>query len=131
MEKYVNIVDFPQKSRKLFCVFRISCHDLEIERGRYNNPPKPPEDRICKLCKLEPETEEHFVLFCPTYRKLRIELFKNIVKQDPTIYNIPHSERFIYLMSNQNLIILKEVMSFLLGAYSDRTLLLRGQTPRH
>ncbi len=55
------------KNRKLFCAFRISCHDLEIERGRYDTPPKLPEERICKLCQLQPETEEHFMLFCPRF----------------------------------------------------------------
>ncbi len=32
-EKYLDLEGLPQKYRKRFCAFRISCHDLEIERG--------------------------------------------------------------------------------------------------
>jgi hypothetical protein len=128
MENYLTLEDLPQKSRKLFCSFRISCHDLEIEKGRYNNPPTPPKDRLCKLCMLEPETEEHFVIFCPSYINRRSVLLENISKHDQTIYSIADKDRFVDLMSSQNVQITKEVMLFLYGAYSDRTKLLRGES---
>ncbi len=33
-ERYLDLEGLPQKkNRKPFCAFRISCHDLEIERG--------------------------------------------------------------------------------------------------
>ena len=57
LEEYVNITDVPLSWRKLFCAFRISCHDLEIERGRYIRPRKPPEERLCKVCCKEAETD--------------------------------------------------------------------------
>ncbi len=47
-EDYLDIEDISLKHRKLFCSFRISCHDLEIKRGRYCSPSIAPEDRICK-----------------------------------------------------------------------------------
>ena len=128
-EKYLDLVDIPLKQRKLFCTFRISCHDLEIERGRYCSPSKPPEERICKICNLQPETEEHFVLFCPKYRKLRTDLFSNIMTINADIFHMPQCDRFVYLMNNQNTEIIKAVMVFLSKAYSDRALILRGQNP--
>ena len=126
-ELYLDLEDIPLKHRKLFCSFRISCHDLEIERGRYCSPPKSPDERICKVCNLQIETEEHFMLFCPKYRKLRLELFKSISMIDTTVLKIPHSERFVYLMNNQNIEIIKAVMNFLSRAYSDRALMLSGK----
>ncbi len=37
-EDYLDIEDILLKHRKLFCSFRISCHDLKIERGMYCSP---------------------------------------------------------------------------------------------
>ena len=126
-EDYLDIQDISLKHRKLFCSFRISCHDLEIERGRYCSPHKEPEDRICKICNIQTETEEHFMLFCPKYRKLRLQLIRDISEIDPNIYNIPHSSRFIYMMNNRNVEITKTVMDFLLRAYTERALILGGK----
>ncbi len=102
----------PQKNRTLFCTCRISYHDLEIERGRYSTPPKLQEERICKICKLQPETEEHFILMCSKYRFLRLELFKSIAMQYRNVYSIPHCDRFVYLMNTDNVEIIKAVMDF-------------------
>ena len=71
MENYLTIEDVPQSWRKMYCNIRISCHDLEIERGRYCRPRKPPENRICQVCKTESETEQHFILSCPAYTEFR------------------------------------------------------------
>ena len=43
--------------------FRISCHNLEIERGRYEKK-IPVEQRICKLCHADIENETTFLLDC-------------------------------------------------------------------
>ncbi len=127
---YLDLEGLPQKNRKLFCAFRISCHDLEIERRKYSTPPpKLPEERICKLCQLQPETEEDFMLFCPRYRFLRLELFKSIAMQNRNVKSIPHCDRFVYLMNNDNVEIIKAVMDFLSSAYRNRALILRGQLP--
>ncbi len=56
--------------------FRISSHRLPIERGRYNKPPLPPEERICTTCPNKPiEDEQHIVLECDMNRK---ELFEEV-----------------------------------------------------
>ncbi len=94
-EDYLDIEDITLKHRTLFCSFRISCHDLKIERGRYCSPSIAPEDRICKICNIQTETEKHFMLFCHKFRKLRLKLIRNISEIDASIYNIPHSSRLI------------------------------------
>ncbi len=67
-------------------------------------------------------------LFCPRYRFLRLELFK---LQDKTVYSIPHCDRFVYLLNNNNVEIIKAVMDFLSSAYRNRALILRGQLSLH
>ncbi len=49
---------------KIFCSFRISCDDLEVEMGTagYCSPFIAPADRIGKICNIQTETEEHFVI---------------------------------------------------------------------
>ena len=48
---------------------RTSSHQLEIEFGRFQGIP--PEDRLCKLCGIEPETELHYVCHCTVYYEIR------------------------------------------------------------
>ena len=50
--------------------FRLSSHDLEIERGRYADVDR--DARICHFCNNNQiENEYHFLLICPLYRGLR------------------------------------------------------------
>ena len=50
--------------------FRISAHNLEIERGRYIGISK--DQRVCKCCNARSiESEFHFLLVCPFYSDLR------------------------------------------------------------
>ena len=127
MERYLHVEDIPNKMRRLFCSFRVSCHDLEIERGRYGRTPKLPEQRICKICNLQPETEEHFVLFCPGFMSFRRKMFEKIAQFENNILSVPHNDRFVFLMSNKNPDIIKTVMVYLNNAYCERNLILRGK----
>ncbi len=127
METYMQIEDMPFKCRQLFCAFRISCHDLEIERGRYQRVPKPPEERICKLCKIQAETEEHFIVFCPEFTDKRTLLFKEIYKIEPEFQKMNNNTKFIFLMSSTNITIIRAVMTFIKDAYRERALLLRSK----
>ena len=49
--------------------FRISCHSLAIETGRYTRPPLPPEERVCQTCGVM-EDEKHFLLNCSSTQRL-------------------------------------------------------------
>lgn len=48
---------------------RVSSHTLEIEAGRAVRVAR--EDRICRLCSREVESEEHYVCRCPVYYEIR------------------------------------------------------------
>ena len=68
-EKYRDFI-MNDKFRNSLISFRVSAHDLEIERGGYNNIPR--NLRTCKLCNMQAvESEFHFLLTCPVYRQLR------------------------------------------------------------
>ncbi len=69
----------------------------------------------------------HFILFCPKFKKLRLKIIRDISEIDASIYNIPHSSRFTYMMNNQNVEIIKLVMDLLLKAYTDRALIFTGK----
>ena len=67
-----------------FTKFRLSSHDLAIERGRHDNTGR--NDRICKHCNLNMiENEYHFLLVCPIYRDLRKKYLKNYYCHWPTL----------------------------------------------
>ena len=61
--------------RKIISKFRCSDHVLEIEKGRHKNLKV--EQRICKICGKEVETELHFLQICPQYSALRVRYFEN------------------------------------------------------
>ncbi len=67
------------------------------------------------------------MLFCSKFRKRILKLIRNSSEIDDSIYYIPHSSRFSYMMNNQNVEIIKLVMDFLLKAYTDRALILQGK----
>ena len=74
-ETYLGVVKFPD-ARKSLTRFRISCHNLYIERGRYETPLVPREHRWCTFCffskGLKPiEDEIHVLTDCLLYSSVR------------------------------------------------------------
>ena len=122
IETYVNIYNVPLHFRKLYCSFRLSCHDLEIERGRYARPRIPPENRICKLCTKAPETEDHFFSFCQVYSDLRTKMYTDTSQIDSTFTQINAQDRFKFLMTTKNPNIIINVMRYIYSAYKIRKL---------
>ena len=48
---------------------RASSHNLEIETGHFRGIQG--EERMCQLCRIEPETEMHHIYCCPVYYEIR------------------------------------------------------------
>ena len=74
-EAYLRIIKVPD-FRKSLTRFRISCHNLYIERGRYDTPLVPREERWCTYCffskGLKPiEDESHVLIDCLLYSSVR------------------------------------------------------------
>ena len=94
-EKYTQILD--QKQRQVLCKFRISSHDLEIEKGRYYQIE--PEKRICKLCNVEEEDEMHFLLKCSKLEETRSIILNSIYLKYKNIPLLNTNQKSIWLMS--------------------------------
>ena len=77
-EKYLDIVT-ENKYRKALTQFRLSSHDLAIERGRYQNLDR--QERICNFCtgKLV-ESEYHSLSTClPALQGTTTEIYEVIL----------------------------------------------------
>ena len=97
LEEYLTSV--PKKYRKDLTRFRISAHNLAIERGRYTRPPTPLENRTCPNCPDKVENEFHFLLECPMYKEGRQEMVQNIEIICPNFKLLNMEEQFIFLMN--------------------------------
>ena len=73
-EMYLDVVD-SWKFRRVITKFRVSCHNLEIEKGRHEGILL--EKRVCKFCEeigiTVIEDEFHFLLCCPIYNDIRMQ----------------------------------------------------------
>lgn len=110
------------KFKKFLSQFRMQCHSLNIESGRYNNIPRNQRTcslTTCSLCdKNDVEDGVHFVLLCPAYSELR-EKYINIY-----FYHRPSVHKFIDLFSSKDVKILNMLGNFLFRATEKRKTLL-------
>ena len=68
-EKYLDFIS-DKRFKIALCKFRVSAHNLGIERGRYEKIPR--ENRKCTFCTLNAlDNEYHFLLVCPHVTELR------------------------------------------------------------
>ena len=75
-EKYLDTIS-NSSYRKSLTRYRISCHNLYIERGRYEIPPVQREDRWCLPCYFNMglktiENELHVLTDCPFYAGIKL-----------------------------------------------------------
>ena len=67
------------RKRCIISRWRLSCHRLFIETGRYTSPPTPRENRKCRLCNVL-EDEYHAIFICPYYIVIRIKFAELLQK---------------------------------------------------
>lgn len=78
IEKYLVIKNMPPHTKKALAKLRVSSHRLEIEMGRRTKPkPVPAAERFCKHCKVHVEDEVHFIVQCPLYEHLRVQMLRH------------------------------------------------------
>ena len=103
-EDYLDFI-LEKKYRIAFTKFRLSSHDLAIERGRFENIER--NDRLCRHCNLNMiESEYHFMLVCPLYRDLRNKYLKKYYCHWPTL------NKFDDLMTTKSTNVIKNVSKF-------------------
>lgn len=60
---------------------RTGSASLAIETGRWEG--KEQHERICQLCKVEVEDEEHFLLHCPALQEKRTKAWQQLADTPP------------------------------------------------
>ena len=95
--------------------YRMSSQDLNIERGRYNNPITPVNQRICTGCELnEIDIEIHILLHCSTMNNERKILFNSVTA---TINIQPTNEMFLRIMTSRDITVVKSLAQFIYGCF--------------
>ena len=92
--------------------YRMSSHDLNIERGRYNNPITPINQRICELNEIIDEI--HLLLHCNTMNNERKLLFNSVTA---TINIQPTNEMFLQIMTSRDITVVKSLAQFIYGCF--------------
>lgn len=83
--------------------FRSSCHSLAIETGRYNNPPTPPEHRLCIYCSSgKVDDELHFITECHHLDYYRKHLYDTAVQYNAEFNNLSNMQKLCYLFETSN-----------------------------
>ena len=121
IEKYLTSdININTNDRIALTKFRISNHDLMIEKGRHRNLDK--WERFCPFCPTLIENEIHFLLYCKTFRCLREELFTKICTYSPTFTPLPEKDKFVHLLNDE--LAIPYVGNFLRKAFECRSFLL-------
>ena len=75
-QAYVKANVLNARQRSAVVKMRNGTYPLEIELGRYRGIPV--ENRVCILCRSEPETEDHFLLNCAKTDDIRQKLISDV-----------------------------------------------------
>ena len=119
IEKYL-LYPMDLEVRTAITKFRLSNHDLMIEKGRHRKIDK--SERFCPFCPSLVETELHFLLKCETFSCLRGDLFTEIAHRLPFFNLLSDDHKFISLFST--LEVIKYVGIFLEKGFKSRNFLI-------
>ena len=112
-----------KKQKNTLSRFRLSNHELLIEKGRHMRPKLERTDRRCFFCQDEVEDELHFITKCPLYSNERETLFQacrvNSIHFDSFSTDY---QRFVFILSNENPTVLKNLSRFISSSFEKRKL---------
>ena len=108
-ESYLQL-NLKKNERALLAQLRCGILPLRIETGRYLGEPL--NTRLCKLCKCqEIESEEHFILRCTLYDRIRDDIYSDIFINQFLLMS--HQEQFIELIQKYP----RKTAKFVVNAY--------------
>ena len=107
------------------CCLRISCHPLQIERGRYHWPrPIPAGQRYCPLWHKRGrdavEDETHFLLECNSYADERCLLFQSTAANLPSLFSSLGVEQKFVLTSSMDPTVIMCIAKFVHACFLKR-----------
>ena len=101
--------------------FRLSNHNLLIEKGRHFRPKIDRNERKCFICKDDVEDECHFITKCPLYSNQRVLLYQSLNNNSRFFESITTNEqKFIFTMTNENENVMVELAKFIFKAMNAR-----------
>ena len=118
LEPYLKFIK-NYKHRVALSKFRCSSHYLEIERGRHTTPITPLHERLCTSCHTI-DDELHFMIHCRNNDNFRRHLFNGIMKLYPLFLRWSPLEKFTFLMSSDDEMVLCMVGKFLHLSFESR-----------
>ena len=82
--------------RRVLAGLWAGCLPLGVETGRYTGIPY--YQRTCCLCDLgEVEDQHHFLIICPTFKDLRLQLFNYCYFLSQTFFELPMARKLLLL----------------------------------
>ena len=107
--------------------FRLSAHDLEIEKGRYTGVKA--HQIFCKLCSSEVEDEINFLLKCSALDTIRSRssFIENIKSYDNNFESLSDKNKLIWLLSSEDNIILDNLCRHLNSLFDERKINYRSR----
>ena len=120
LEKYLCTIE-NLKHKIALSRFRLSNHDLLIEKGRHMRPRLERSDRKCFLCKDKIENEIHFLTECPLYNNERKILFNSCRRTCPNFdYLVTNEQIFCFVMTSEEPIVIRNLAKFIFQAFKIR-----------
>ena len=94
----------------------LSSHHLEIDTGRNTRPLTPANQRFCAACPGKVGDEYHFLTECVSHSENRNILFHKITKEIPNFLFQSNKEKFISILTSQNMNALLSLAKFIAKA---------------
>jgi hypothetical protein len=117
-EEYLNYINNPSHRRQ-FTQFRVSCHTLRIELGRYNKTSR--EQRLCEYCDSnEIEDEYHFSLTCKYYEQQRKDFISILQNKTNTTINFETYNDLLQILSSNDYDIINIFSKYLFACFKKR-----------
>merc|ERR1712079_654403 len=113
------------KIRNAISKMRCSSHLLGIERGRHTRPKTPIEQRLCIFCNVL-DDETHFICDCNLFTSIRSVFYSKITSMYPDFESFNSKEKFIFMFSSDECILLTWLGQFIMDAFEIRDLELKS-----
>ncbi len=96
-------MNLTRTTRSFITQFRIWILPLHIETEHF--VATTPEDRICFVCNMKPESDIHFMFKCPLYMHFRNHSLQKIINLYPTFSTFPIEQKLQFVLSDRRLMI--------------------------
>ena len=112
LENYLSM-KFNLKHKIALTRFRLSNHQLMIEKGRYRKNKIDRDMQFCFVCKNQIEDETHFILRCSLYSPGR-RVLEDACRETCVRYDqLNEEQKFVFIMTNENEKVIKILSKFI------------------